>query len=75
MSKGENYDPEKYKQPKNGKCGRFMCVSQNCDADVKDLTVKIRIFEDNKDFVVRKRAKMSLNNELKCQGLEKYREI
>ena len=37
LSKGGHSDCEKYKQPKNEKCGSFTCVNQNCDADVKHL--------------------------------------
>ena len=55
-----------------------MCDKQNCKAGVKDLNCQggkkllldpcIRIFEDNEDFAVRKRATISYNKELKFQG-------
>ena len=61
-----------------------MCVKQNCETGVKDLNCQggtklwldpcIRIFEDNEDFVVRKRATISFINELKFQGFKKCRE-
>ena len=34
----------------------------------------MRIFEDDENFVVRNRARISFDNELKLQGLEKCRE-
>ena len=61
-----------------------MCVKQNCEAGGKDLNCQggkklwldpcMRIFEDNEDFVVRKRATISFNNELKFQEFKKCRE-
>ena len=61
-----------------------MYVTQNCEAGGKDLNYQggkklwldpcMRIFEDNEDFVVRKRATISFNNGLKFQGFKKYRE-
>ena len=61
-----------------------MYVKQNCETGLKDLNCQggtkrwldpcMRIFEDNDDFVVRKRATISFNYELKFQGFMKCRE-
>ena len=78
LSKAEDFDCEIDKQLKNKKNTRSVCVKQNCKAGVKDLNCQggkkllldpcIRIFEDNEDFAVRKRAAISYNKELKFQG-------
>ena len=84
LTKGGDFDCEIDKQLKNEKYTRSVCVKQNCEAGGKDLNCQgekklwldpcMRIFEDNEDFVVRKRAMISFNNELKFQGFKKCRE-
>ena len=79
LSKAEDFDCEIDKQFKNKKKHtKPVCVKQNCKAGVKDLNCQgekkllldpcMRILEDNEDFVVRKRAMISYNKELKFQG-------
>ena len=84
LSKGGDFDCEIGEQIKNEKYTRSVCVKQNYETGVKDLNCQggtklwldpcMRIFEDNEDFVVRKRATISFNNELKFQGSKKCRE-
>ena len=81
---GADFDCEIDKQLKNEKYTRSVCVKQTCEAGGKDLNCQgvkklwldpcMRIFEDSEDFVVRKRATISFNNELKFQGFKKCRE-
>ena len=82
-SKEEDFDWEIDKQLKNKKYPRSMFVKQNCETEVKDLNCQggtklwldpcMKIFEDNEDFAARKKTRVSFNNELKFQGIEKYR--
>ena len=79
LSKGGDFDCEIDKQLINEKYTRSLCEAGgkdlNCQGGKKLwLDPCMRIFEDNEDFVVRKRATISFNNELKFQGFKKCRE-